>query len=375
MVTGPNIIPSLAIVAAFAIGGQEYALQSFNAYIIAGLIVFALGVSGAISLVERVWSPLVLGSMVMMVALATASVGLSLIASFGASWPFVVGIGLGLLCGYVSIKGDSIFATIPVLIVITVGYAIFIATGKFDWGMVQSMPLFTYPRLFPFGWEIPPLGLIITMTVVHLFSAINLYGNVDGYMNIAGIEPGDPEVEKQSERRYMGIFGLLEGTLTGILGIPGYVSYGENLGILVMTKVAARKFIIYASIIFIILSFIGPMGGLMAAMPKPVAGAVLLGVASTLVGEGATIWQDRPGGFDTREIFIVSFAVFFSLGAYHLPQSFYNEIPNLVGTILKNPVIFVIILVMILEQVVFPEEPLSEKVSNVTGSPTEAEAD
>lgn len=361
MITGPNIIPSFAIVAAFAIGGKEYALLSFNAYIIAGFVVFALGIVGAISLIEKVWSPLVLGSMVMMVALATASVGLELIAEFGATWPFIVGIGLGLLSGYVSVKGNGVIATIPVLIVIVIGYVIFIATGNFDWGLVTQMPTFTYPTPFPFGTEVPPLGLTVTMILVHLLSALNLYGNVDGYENIAGIEPADPEAERRRERRYFGIFGLVEGSLTGILGVPGYVSYGENLGILTLTKVAARRFIIYASIILILVSFIGPFGGFMAAMPEPVAGAVLLGVASTLIGEGHNMWQEVE--FETREIFIVSFSVFLSLGMYHLPDDFYDQIPNVIGTILGNPVISVIILVILLEQVFFPEEPLIDKIT------------
>lgn len=361
MITGPNIIPSFAIVAAFAIGGKEYALLSFNAYIVAGIIVFVLGVVGAISLIEKVWSPLVLGSMVMMVALATASVGLELIAEFGATWPFIVGIGLGLLSGYISVKGSGILATIPVLIIIVIGYVIFIATGRFDWGLVTQMPILTYPRPFPFGTEIPPLDLTITMIVVHLLSALNLYGNIDGYENIAGIESAEPEEELQREKKYFGIFGLIEGSLTGIFGVPGYVSYGENLGILTLTKVAARRFIIYASIILIILSFIGPFGGFVAAMPKPIAGAVLLGVASTLIGEGHSMWEEVE--FDTREIFIVSFSIFFSLGAYHLPDSFYKPLPNIIGIIMGNPVISVIIIVILLEQLIFPEDRLRNKIS------------
>lgn len=99
----------------------------------------------------------------------------------------------------------------------------------------------------------------------------------------------------------------------------------------------------------------------MAAMPEPVAGAVLLGVASTLIGEGHNMWQEVE--FETREIFIVSFSVFLSLGMYHLPDDFYDQIPNVIGTILGNPVISVIILVILLEQVFFPEEPLIDKIT------------
>src|SRR5215467_7545139 len=42
MVHGPNVLPSLAIVAAFAAGGETYALQSFTAQALSGIIIGAL---------------------------------------------------------------------------------------------------------------------------------------------------------------------------------------------------------------------------------------------------------------------------------------------------------------------------------------------
>ncbi len=360
MITGPNIVSSFAVVAAFAIGGTEYALLSFNAFIIAGIVVFLLGVLGVIGWIKKVWSSLVLGSMVMMVGLATASVGVDLLAEFGAGWPFLVGIGLALLSGYISVRASGVISTIPVLIVVALGYVIFIATGRFNWELVAQMPTLTLPRPFPYGTEFPPLDLIITMTVVHLLSAVNLYGNVEAYENLAGVEIADDDQQERRERRYFGIFGLIEGALAGIMGVPGYITYGENLGFLTATKVAARRFIIYASLIIILLSLIGPVGGFMAAMPRPVAGAILLGIASTLVGEGAKIVQQD--GFESREVFIVSFSVFLSLGAYFLPDSFYSGVPDIVGTIMTNPIIFVMLLVILLEQVLFPEDPLLDRI-------------
>lgn len=354
MVSGPNIIPSLAIVAAFAVGGKEYALLSFNAYIIAGIIVALLGALGVISYIGKVWTPMVLGAMVMMVGLTTSSVGVNLIASYQATAPFYVGILLALICGWISLKGKGMLATIPVLIAIVLGYIVFIAMGKFDWELVKSMPFISIPTLFPYGLQIPPLDLIITMIIVNIFSAVNLYGNVQGYTGIINVK-----TDAATEKRYFSIFGIFEGVVTSIFGVPSCVSYGENLGLVLLTRVAGRFFIIVSSIAFIILSFFGQIGGLMAAMPQPVAGAVLLGVASTLIGLGANIWHQQKS-FGTREIFIGGFSVFLAMGLSALPQQFYDTLPRLVGTIMKNSVIMVIILVVILEQIVFRQEKITE---------------
>lgn len=355
MVSGPNIIPSLAIVAAFAVGGKEYALLSFNAYIIAGIIVAVLGVLGFISQIGKVWTPMVSGAMIMMVGLTTSTVGIGLIASFNATAPFYIGILLALICGWLSIKGKGILGTIPVLITIVLGYVIFMAMGKFDWELVRSMPAIVVPEIFPYGLKVPPIDLIITMTIVNIFSAVNLYGNIQGYTGIIGVK-----TDTKTERRYFSIFGLIEGVLTSVFGVPSCVSYGENLGLVLLTRVASRFFIIVASIVFIVLSFFGKIDGLMAAMPQPVAGAVLLGFASTLIGIGANTWNQQKD-FQTREIFIGGFSVFLALGLSFLPQGFYDTLPRLVGTILKNSVIMVIILTIIMEQIIFRKRTVSKQ--------------
>lgn len=349
MVSGPNIIPSLAIVAAGAVGGKEYALQSFNAYIIAGLIVAVLGAAGFISYIGRVWTPLVSGAMILMVGLSTSTAGVSLIASQNATAPFFIGIALAFICGFLSIKGKGMIATIPVLITIVLGYLIFMVIGQFDWGLVASMPVFTVPKLFPYGMQMPPADLIVTMVIVNIFSAVNLYGNIQGYTGIIG-----KKMTAVEEKRYFSVFGIVEGVLASVFGVPSNVAYGENLGFILLTRVASRFFILVASVVFIVLSFFGNVGGLMAAMPEAVAGAVLMGVACTLIGIGASNWSQGPK-FATREIFIVGFSVFLAFGLSFLPETFFSTVPRLVGTLFKNPVIMVIILVVVMEQLIFRE--------------------
>ncbi|MBQ5541608.1 MAG: purine/pyrimidine permease [Erysipelotrichales bacterium] len=349
MVGGPNIIPSLAIVAAFSAGGKEYALQAFNAYIIAGIVVAIIGLTGVISKISRFWTPLVGGAMVMMVGLTTSATGVGMIAGEGMSAAFFIGIFLALICGYLSLKGKGMIASIPVMITIVLGYAVFMALGDFNWDLVKLMPVINIPKVFPYGLSMPPADLIVTMIIVNLFAAVNMYGNVQAYSAIVG-----RQMEPKDEKRYFTVFGLVEGVFASIFGVPSTVAYGENLGFVLLTRIASRIFLIIASVAFIVLSFFGKVGGLMAAMPDPVAGAVLLGVACTLIGLGAQTWA---GGskFETREVFIVGFSVFLAFGLNSLPASFYASTPRLVATLFQNPVITVIIFVMILEQIIFRE--------------------
>jgi xanthine/uracil permease len=141
--------------------------------------------------------------------------------------------------------------------------------------------------------------------------------------------------------------------LPGVLGTPATVAFGENLGIVQLTRVASRSFIIAASVIFIALAFVGPFGALMAVMPKEVAGAVLLGIASSVIGIGASILNTAPS-FQRREQTLVGFSVFLSLGLHLIPQDVWAQTPRLVETIFSNSVISVIIFVLLFEKVIFP---------------------
>jgi len=144
-------------------------------------------------------------------------------------------------------------------------------------------------------------------------AAMNFYGNLHGYAEVV-----KETVDASEERRSFLLFGLVETILPGILGTPATVAYGENLGIVQLTRVAARAFVIVAAAIFLVLAFVGPFGALMAAMPKEVAGAVLLGIASTVIGIGANILNTAPT-FEGREQTLVGFSIFLSLGLHLLP--------------------------------------------------------
>jgi xanthine/uracil permease len=347
MVSGPNVIPSLAIVAAATTGGMEYALQSFTAQAIAGVLLMALALVGLLNLIRRIWSPLILGAMVLMVGLAIAEQGLELLIEAGFAWPFWVGAALALGGSVVAIRGTGVWATLPPLFVIGLGYLIFMLFGDFEWELITEAPLFVLPAPFPYGLAWPPLDLIVIMFVVNLMAALNLYGNVTGYAEVV-----HEEVAETKTKRFFTVFGAAETALSGILGAPATVPYGENLGIVMLTRVAARVFIIVASLGFIVLAFLGPMGGLMAAMPGPVAGAVLLGIASTAVGIGVNIMTQVPA-FGRREQTLVGFSVFLSLGLFLLPEEAWEAAPRLVSTIFGNPIISVILFVMLFEQAIF----------------------
>lgn len=347
MVAGPNVIPSLAIVAAFIAGGIDYALHSFMAQAIAGVIIGIIAIAGLIRYIKKVWSPLVLGAMIIMIGLAVAGLGLEYMVESSWDLSFAVAFLLALGGVYLAIKGKGIWATLSPLLIIGVGILAFITMDEVDFSFIEEAPVIATPEFLPYGFEMPPADLIVIMLLVNLMAALNLYGNIHGYANII-----DEKVTTKQEKKSFTLFGFVETTLPGLFGVPATVSYGENLGIVQLTRVAARSFIIVAAVIFILLAFFGPFIGLMAAIPKPIAGAVLLGIASSVIGIGAQTFQNAPQ-FERREQTLVGFSIFLSLGLYLLPESLWDQTPRLVNSLFSNPVISVILFVILFEKVIF----------------------
>ena len=357
MVHGPNVIPSLAIVAALAAGGETYALQSFTAQALSGIIILALVALGAVRYIRKVWSPIVLGSMIIMIGLTVAQVGLGDMTQAGFGLGFFIALALALGGSVLAIRGRGVWATLPPVFIIVLGYIVFLALGRVDMSLVRQALLFSVPQLFPYGRAMPSWDLVLIMLIVNVMAGMNFYGNLHGYSEVV-----KEKVDEGEERRSFLLFGLVETIVPGILGTPATVAYGENLGIVQLTRVAARAFVIVAAAVFLVLAFIGPFGALMAAMPKEVAGAVLLGIASTVIGIGANILNSAPA-FDRREQTLVGFSIFLSLGLHLIPQETWQQTPRLVETVFSNPVISVIIFVLIFEKLIFPVSADKKRIS------------
>jgi xanthine/uracil permease len=261
---------------------------------------------------------------------------------------FFLALALALGGSVLAIRGRGVWATLPPVFIILLGYIVFFALGRVDLSLLRQAPLISVPRFFPYGRVVPTWDLVVIMLIVNLMAAMNFYGNLHGYAEIV-----KEKVDEREERRSFLLFGLVETIFAGLLGAPATVAYGENLGIVQLTRVAARAFVIVAAAIFVVLAFVGPFGALMAAMPKEVAGAVLLGIASTVIGIGANILNTAPV-FAGREQTLVGFSIFLSLGLHLRPPEAWQQTPRLVETVFSNPLISVIIFVLVFEKLIFP---------------------
>ena len=93
----------------------------------------------------------------------------------------------------------------------------------------------------------------------------------------------------------------------GLLGGPANTTYGENTGVLAVTKVYDPSIIRIAAIIAIILSAIGKFGGLVEAIPDPVMGGVSIILFGMIASIGVRTLVENQVDFSvSRNMLIAS---------------------------------------------------------------------
>jgi len=345
LLSGPNIVPAFAMITAVQAG---YPLpEIFGGLAIGSALAVLLGLSGLASVLRQAFTPLAMGAIVMMIGLGTASVGASFMAQLGPLY-FVVAIVLGLGIGYIGHATSGFVSTISVLTVVAVGYLIAIVTGHLDWSIVGRFPLVSPPHPLALGLAWPRTSVLIPTVIAMLASGIQ------GVMNTAALaQVVEEPFDTARIRPIMSVFGLIEGLVPSLLSATPLVTYAVNAGFVAATRVVSRYPTMLAGLILMTMSAFGPLSGFLAAMPKPVAGAVLLGVAGPAIGIGANLWRTGTAQFGDTEAFIVGFSVFLAVGWTALPADFVAQLPGWVAQIFGNSVLAVLVYVVVLEQVVF----------------------
>jgi uracil permease len=155
---------------------------------------------------------------------------------------------------------------IPILIGFVAGYIFAWFMGLVDFSKVETasfvtLPTFTFPQ---FEWTailaiMPAALVVIAEHIGHLFVTEGIVGKP------LSKEPG-------LHRSLLG--NGLSTILSGFVGSTPNTTYGENIGVMTLTRVYSTWVIAFAAVIAIILSFFGKLSAIISAVPNAVLGGV-----------------------------------------------------------------------------------------------------
>lgn len=298
----------------FLLQSQGYDFQTIQSGFVATGVVFTaiaiiVGYTG-VGWINKVFPPAAMGAIVTIIGLELAGtaadmagfpVGGSNTTEFNGTWVTVAMITLAtvILCN-VLLKG--FLKVIPILIAVIVGYIAAYFMGIVDLTPISEASFFTVPQIKIAHFDMHAILTILPATFVVVAEHI---GHLKVTSNIVGRDlTKDPGLH----RSLLG--DGLSTVVSGFFGSVPTTTYGENIGVLALTKVYSVYVICGAGIFSIILGFSGKMAAIINSIPNPVIGGVSLLLFGSIATSGLRTFVDEKVDFSKSRNLILTSIIF-----------------------------------------------------------------
>lgn len=282
------------------------------------LVAIAIRFAGT-NWIDKLLPPIVIGPMIMVIGLGLSSSAVAN-AGFVAEGDvrnIVVAVATFLITALVQTRAKGFFKIIPFLVGIVGGYIVAVLLGIVDFIPVIEAQWFELPALYlPFEtsvfesynlyfgsetWAIVPIVLV---TISEHIGDHTVLGKVVGRNFLK--DPG-------LNRTLIG-----DGVATAVsafIGGPANTTYGENTGVIGLTRVASVSVIRNAAIIAIILAFFGKFTALISTIPNAVVGGMSILLYGIIASNGLKVMIEEQIDFNqVRNLIIASAMLVIGLG-------------------------------------------------------------
>ncbi|GAB7389429.1 uracil-xanthine permease family protein [Lactococcus garvieae] len=270
--------------------------------------------------IDRVLPPIVVGPIVMVIGLSLAPVAIndSMYTNPGAmtgySLPFLAISMITVMAIVIfSIYGKGFLSVVPILLGIVTGYVAAIIIGKVtgqsivDFSNVSqaswlSLPTMEIPFL-SYKWAFYP-SAILTMAPIAFVTMTEHFGHI---MVLNSLTGKDYFKEPGLDRTLAGD-GVAQ-VIASFIGAPPVTSYGENIGVMAITKIHSIYVIAGAAVLAVVVSFIGKLTALLTSIPSPVIGGASIALFGVIAASGLKIIVENKINFDIKRNLLISSVV------------------------------------------------------------------
>jgi len=291
-------------------------------YIIVAIIIRFVGSAW----LKKLLPPVVIGPMIIIIGLGLAPVAISSAGLNGASgWevPLVATITFATVVA-ISIFGKGFIKIVPFIIAVFVGYVFAAIFGIVDWSNFDNLKVFTAPNVTFIGTYALNWTAVLTFIPLAFVTMAEHIGDHTVLGEICGEDfITDPGLDKTL---------LGDGIATAVsamLGGPANTTYGENTGVVAMTKVGSTWVVGLAAVLAILLGFIGIISAFINSIPWAVIGGMTVVLYGLIAGNGVKVLiKDKTDLSQMRNLIIVATMLVIGLGGASLPI---NDVASLTG--------------------------------------------
>jgi uracil permease len=211
----------------------------------------------------------------------------------------------------------NIISTMPILIGLVVGYIYSIIIGIVDFTPIKESKMFASPDfLIPgvhYDFVVTSNILLIMVPIV----IVTISEHIGHQLVLGKVVERDYIKEPGLHRSLLGD-GL--GTIvSALIGGPPKTTYGENIGVLAITRVYSVYVILGAAVIAILLSFFGKAMAVISTIPTAVLGGVSILLFGIIAASGLRMLVDAKVDFgNSRNLVIASVILVIGIGGAKL---------------------------------------------------------
>jgi uracil permease len=306
---------SFAFIAPISIGVAEYGLPATLSglmaagvvYILLSLLVRARGVE----IVHRVLPPIVTGPVIMVIGLALAPVAIEMAtgtATGAYSWQ-ALGVALVSLLATMltAVFARGLLKLVPIMVGIATGYLLSLLLGSVDFTPIREAAWFAIPTFVSPTFSWPAILFILPVAIAP---AIEHVGDLVAIRGVTGVD----YLKKPGLHRTLLGDGLAT-TLASSLGGPPNTTYSEVTGAVALTKAFSPLIMTIAAVTAMLLAFFAKLGAVLATIPAPVMGGILVILFGSIVMIGiSTLVRAQVDMTETRNLIIGAVILVFGVG-------------------------------------------------------------
>lgn len=297
------IAPIIKATELFGLPGALLGLVAVGA--VYGLMSLLVRLRG-VGFIARLFPPIVVGPVIMLIGLSLASTGVNMAKSNW--WLAIIALFTTVV---VSLFGKGLLRLIPIFSGIVVGYIAAIISGIVDFEPVVNaswfaLPAFVRPELC---WE-----AVIFMIPVAIAPVIEHIGDIYAINEVTGKD----YVKDPGLHRTMLGDGIA-CVAASLFGGPPVTTYSEVTGAISLTKIADPSVIRIAAMFGILFSVLGKVSALLKTIPEAVLGGIMLLLFGTIAAVGInTLVKNKVDLGNTRNLVIASLILTLGIGGAEL---------------------------------------------------------
>ncbi|MDR3668746.1 MAG: uracil permease [Ignavibacteriaceae bacterium] len=311
------IAPSLLIISTY--GGFNHAQSGFIFFGLFFVVISFVVKLWGIKWIDIVMPPVVMGAVVAIIGLELAPVAARQAGL--APWPTAVGktilpfavdtniltVSMFTLC--IGIAGSVMFKgfmqVIPILFAVVCGYLLALAKGMIDTNTISNAAWFALPKFHAPRYDLNAIIIIAPACIVVLAEHIS-------HLIVTGKITETNLMENPGLHRSLLGDGI-SNILSGFTGSTPNTTYGENIGVMAITRVYSVWVIRGAAILAIIFSCIGKISAAISTIPTPVMGGITMLLYGVIAVQGLRIFVEQKVDFSKNRNMVLG-AITFVVG-------------------------------------------------------------